>query len=228
MTLVAGSNTRREAGFSLVEMLTVLFILTLLIGLAAVSMGKMRSRSQIAATEGQVHRLGLYLESYQKIAHRFPPDGIDSVVETESGTVLQSGAAMTYALARPTPRYNVTAGGKLERIGVGEPIGEFSTGELYVDDVDEDAVELVDAWHNPFHYDRLAKGGESYSPQGSGEFHLEEPAMHEEDPRENPAAVTATGPQNPKGYDIWSHGPGGHGENSAPEGCVATWSKPTQ
>ncbi|MEM7166043.1 MAG: type II secretion system protein [Planctomycetota bacterium] len=228
MTSVAGTSVVRQRGFTLVEMLTVLFILTLLIGLVAAGIGGLKERARVKAAAAQLDRLGLHLEAYQKIAHKFPKDGLEDTVETDDGTVLQSGAAMTFALARPTPRYNVDAGGNLERIGVGDPVGEFAAGELYVDPDDENAVELLDPWMNPFHYDRLVKGGASYNIQDSGDVHLQDTKDHGDDPREDTDAVNAIGPQNPRGYDIWSHGPNGHRDNEEAAECIATWPKPTE
>ena len=218
-----------QAGFSLIEMLTVLAILTFLIGLVAVAVGGLQDRAKTKNAEAQIDRIRLHLEEFQKIAHSLPSDGIDSPVVTEAGTELQSGAALTFALARPTPRYNVTPGGKRELIGRGDPVGEFSKSELYVDPDDEDAVELLDPWLNAFHYDRL-KGRDSYSEQNSGDVHLSfrsDLDEHGEDPRQFESAVASLGPQNPQGFDVWSHGPKGHSAEEAPEDCIPSWQKPT-
>ncbi|NRA75749.1 MAG: hypothetical protein HRU16_07370, partial [Planctomycetes bacterium] len=119
------------------------------------------------------------------------------------------------------------ANGEIRIIGEEPAIGEFRSDELSAPaDDDEDARQLLDAWYEPIHYDAVSGGEISFSPQGLGETHLgwdDDEQVHSDDPREVGEGTDGLGPQNTNGFDIWSHGVGGHTEEESYEDLIRNW-----
>ena len=231
MTMSASGRPRRE-GFTLVELLVTISIVLALMGMIVVQMGKSRARAKHEATKSLIQRIELSLTEYQATAGEYPPDGMDGErVETDEGTILKSGAALTFALVNPVRARKRQPDGTFRVLGEREPLGDFTKGELdgpY--DGDPQAVELMDGFFQAFHYDRLTGGSKAYSQQDDADVHLAEESIteHALDPREEEGvAVISSGPQNLSTYDLWSHGINGHTSEERPEDVIGNWSKPT-
>lgn len=217
MTSATGSAMTRcdaveqRGGFTLIELMVVIMILTILMGLLVVVGTSMRHKARTTSTQSLIDKIALTAQNYRSKVGVFPSDGINDDVITDEGTSLQSGAALAYALTRPLKLKTKLPGGKVkvtEEKAVGSDFGEK---DLFVDPDDPDAVEFIDGWGNSLHYDNIS-GSDSFDEQNDAEFHLQECEDHGEDPREDPEIVENTGPQNSNEYDVWSHGPNGHTE----------------
>lgn len=211
------AHNRRD-GFTLIELLVVISLVVTLMGILAVYGAKLNARGYIARTEALIERLGLVMEDYKSQANGYPADGLDAPLETSAGTPLESGTALGYALTRPVQKRSVSPSGELEDAGMGDPVGEFTESEKRVSDDDPEVVEILDAWGNALRYDNLQKGKSAYSVQDM---------EYVTDPREDPEVVPTVGPQNSKGFDIWSHGPKGDSKDSDPKDVIGNWIRPS-
>lgn len=213
----------------MVELMIVIGLIVLLMGLIVVRMANVREKGKVANTDSKIRQVQIKLEEYKKLTGVYPPDGFESTVETEQGTQLFSGAALAYALAMPVPQFNITPSGERVPVGSQPPIFEFLQSDLYRDEGDPEAVELVDAWDQPMHYDDLTRGREAYNIQESADVHLMQGiADHGPDPREVEGVVMSFGPQSPGQFDIWSHGTDGHRREYRIENTIGTWARPVQ
>jgi prepilin-type N-terminal cleavage/methylation domain-containing protein len=215
------SRTEPRGGFTMVELLITISIITLLFSVLAMSGGGLKQKARIENTKSMISQLELYLDTYKSKSGAYPPDGLDGKkIYTEEGTQLMSGAALSWALTRPIDQMKRQPDGTMKAIGTTSPVAEFKQGELVdhaalgADLFDPEALEVCDAWGWPIHYDRLGGGRESYSRQDTSEVHLGwEDIGYEDvdDPRTfEGISVELVGPQNLGEFDIWSHGPSGH------------------
>lgn len=219
----------KVSGFTLIELLVVITLVLALMGIMATWGLKYLERGYIARTQSLITRLVLECEQLKERTNRFPSDGFDSEVETESGTKLTSGAALVFALSQPVKLTRVTASGRQEEIGMADPIGNVLESELELHPEDEQAAEVLDAWGWPLFYDNVAKGESAFTEQESLDTHLGFSSdSFLPDPRTDPKLVERTGLQNTRGVDIWSFGPQGNSEDASPGDYVGNWSKKNQ
>ncbi|MGE3163708.1 MAG: type II secretion system protein [Planctomycetota bacterium] len=214
-------------GFTLIELLIVISLIVMLMGILTVFGVQFQQKGYVARTEAMIDRLKLFCDHYKEKANRYPADGLDKPLETEAGTELRSGAALAYQLLRPIKVMVVDSLGQKQERGTTEQVGEFTDSEVHRLASDPAAVEITDAWGNPFYYDDLKGGASAYSPQESTDSHLEPSATTAflQDPRENADLVHRIGPQNVPNYDLWSFGKGGNSADTDPAKYYANWSK---
>ncbi|MEM7230872.1 MAG: type II secretion system protein [Planctomycetota bacterium] len=201
-------------GFTLIEVLLVVTILTSLAALVLVGGGRMIEGTQARATKSLITRLELLLERYRSETGYYPPDGIDSPVVDGNGNRLRGSAALYYALTTDK-EVEIMTGGiprviTVEALAIGE--SRFSDRELSSEDEDFPGVrEILDPFGNPVHYDNTFDG--RFMPQG-GEVHvppMDDDEDHPEDPRttstdEGKWGVVQPGKVQSKKYDLWSWG----------------------
>jgi prepilin-type N-terminal cleavage/methylation domain-containing protein len=223
-----GGISRGRHGFTLVEIMVVMAILVMLFGLIAVSIGSLTNKAADKATSALIQKVQTYLDEYHRLTGHYPPDGIDSPVETDDGETIQGSACLYYFLARKSLLLREMHAGK-KSIKEVKPLGRFLATELAPEDSDlPDVRELVDGWGTPMHYDNTEN--EKFVPQ-RGDVHREplDDDLHPVDPREGNLvvhganAVAEPGIQG-EGYDLWSHGPPGHDMDEEPTLPVASWS----
>ena len=220
------------SGFTMVELMITITIIFLLFSMLAIAAGPMRRKARTKKTDGVIYRISLSVAQYHATTGYFPPDGLDGeTVETAEGTIRKSGAALTWALTQPVRAMKKQPDGSYKAMGEQEPMGDFKEFTTpYLDD--PEAIELIDGFGEPFHYDRLTGGRSSYSVQDDGDVHVNWDAMaspvHHDDPREATGeAVENPGPQNVDEYDLWSHGMNSHTDDELPQDVLANWSVPT-
>ena len=175
MASATGSGKEaRKAGFTMIELLITISIIFLLFSMLAVSAGPMRTRAKTKNTEGMIERVSLGLKTYHSKTGGYPSDGLDSRVETDEGNRLESGAARTFALTQEIPIRKRMPDGSMRALGTEKPVSEFKESELTSPyDGDPQAMELLDGFYEPFHYDQIGRNGEQYSRQDSGGVDLE-------------------------------------------------------
>ncbi len=207
----------------MVELLIVISLILLLMAIFAVGMQNVKKKMRVSRTVSLVERVGIALESYHSAHGAYPSDGIESPVVTRDGTRLKSGAALTHALTRPMLKTRTNAAGERIVMGKSEPLLDLPQGELTKPlEGDKEAVEMVDAWGNELHYDNLSGDTGRFDEQGDGSVHLSDLDEHEEDPRTT-ELVIRDGAQSTGKFDFWSHGLGGHSEESVLEATISNW-----
>ena len=220
------TEPRRDAGFTLIEIIVVMAIIVVLVGLVLVSARGILGKGYQRNTEARIRMVEDHLEKYKELTGKYPPDGFDSPQKNDQGTKIYGSACLQYFLSRPV-RVERKIAGRLE-IKEHPPIYQFSKGELSAEDADAPgAREIVDGWGTPFHYDNTEDG--RFEAQ-SFASHLPEADedTHPEDPRtgdfivDGKNAVEKPGVQG-KGFDLWSHGEQGHETSEAKSLPLATW-----
>jgi prepilin-type N-terminal cleavage/methylation domain-containing protein len=190
---------RRQDGFTLIEILAVIAILGLLMGLAAVGIGKFKERGNIAATKGRLGELQLMIQKYDA---RFGGPPWDSLA-----------------------KYKITSNGVnegIEALYVGLHLKAFAEGdnveENLLSNTDDDTTatvyhrvagfnnslfEVKDAWGNPIAYFH-------FSDYGKRQTYRMADAPDSENPDQDVSAMHSktTGTWvNPDSYQLISAGP---------------------
>ncbi len=207
-------------GFTLVEILVVISLMTLIVTALVAATLNVGQRAYVAATQALFERIDLAAGGYKDLSGFYPPDGLDAAADGSDGTVksregreLRGAACLYEFLGRPLQIVKHGAGGKVvvERYDSTLLRGLRESELARVPEEGADVAEIRDSWNTPIHYDRL-EGENSYSEQSTGEVHLEPPEWHPADPRSEAGVmvVDADKGQNPGKYDIWSHGRHGH------------------
>lgn len=226
------SRPTSDGGFTMIELLVTISIIFFLFSILIVAAGPARERSKRKKSESLIAQVELVLGQYHSKMGHYPSDGIDETVETEDGTRLKSGAALTFAVRQPLRLFKKQPDGSMRAMGEEPPVGiDFKEGDLtapYLDD--PDARELLDGFGEPFHYDRVAGGERAFSVQDDGDVHLgweERGLIHGLDPREAAGvAVDNAGAQNIGEFDMWSHGVNGHTDDEEPGDVIGNWRVP--
>jgi prepilin-type N-terminal cleavage/methylation domain-containing protein len=212
----------RQSGFTLLEMLTVIAILTILMAIALYGIGKYRQKAYIDGTIGLLHNIASALDSYRSEFGEYPPDGFDEdepVVRKvgNSQRPIRGSQCLVYFLALPVMKETET-GSEVTRRSVG-PFLDLKESDLSgAGDLDERLndpnVEILDKWGNPIHYDRVELDARTKKPrlvdQSAASVHTSRgfvaEAMHGPDPRRRPGGGGIE-TNNAGSFDLWSHGP---------------------
>jgi len=208
MTLAPGDEMtrsfRRPQGFTIVEVLMVIAVITILFTLVMVAAAGLRRKAMTEATKSRIHALRLALDEYKTLKGSFPPDGYDFEVKNHQGRPI-TGSACLYEFLGRELQVEENVGGQVRR-SKRDPLVEFKSGYLTPESPDNPGVfEVLDGFNIPFHYDNTANG--RFDPSNQGETaHVEPVEDHPGDPREDLSVVSRRGIQRPGAYDLWSHG----------------------
>jgi prepilin-type N-terminal cleavage/methylation domain-containing protein len=202
-------------GFTLIEILTVMAIITVLFLSFTVVIPGIGDRARAQKTQAILERIEFALEAYRSEFGEYPPDGYDQSLSTPGGYSLRGSASLTYFLAWKRPDgTNDPQDFVLMKKSYAEDPGipvmvEAHNRQPYLEIEDKlltRAGEIIDGWRNPVHYDNLAYDQRTnmprYSPNPRGMHNCPDP-----DPRE---VHKPPGPFHPGTYDLWSNGKDGH------------------
>lgn len=146
--MTAMSRQRRAAGFTLVEVLAVLAILSLLMGLAIYGFGKQKERGAVVATRGAIQELELLITTFETKKGGPPPDTLAGA-KVRADNDLNEGAEALYCglHAKSFPEGNNL---REELLGNTD---EDSTATAFHREAGITALlEALDAWGNPIAY----------------------------------------------------------------------------
>ena len=203
---MVGNSWRRlhQRGFTLVEILVVLAILTLLAAVLSVSWGSFQRKAKVNATKALLKQIYVALDSYKQDFGRFPPSTLQDFKISVANSVNLGIESLVACLL--TQKKN-------------GPYLEYDTKKLTNYDKDVvanfnqsvnksgQAYEYTDVWKNPLiyihardyqNYQRVSQ----YQGRGGKVFSVQ-PAK---DPKLNNY-------YNPLTFQLWSLGPNGRNEN---------------
>jgi prepilin-type N-terminal cleavage/methylation domain-containing protein len=209
----------KRSGFTLIEVLVVMAIISILIVGIIVGVGGMRKRAMGEKTKALLNRISVALGSYHAQFRSYPADGYDRplfVMYGRNRQRVKGSTALVYFLCRPlTKLYRIGADGEIRRQTVG-PFLELKKDELSGDAartiderLDDPRTEILDAWGHPIHYDNLERELHfrandltdiNYAHSMPG---LVQGIDHWKDPRTQGGGVKA---MNDGTYDLFSHG----------------------
>ncbi|MEK7448877.1 MAG: prepilin-type N-terminal cleavage/methylation domain-containing protein [Planctomycetota bacterium] len=201
-------------GFTLIEVLVVVAIISILAGLVIPGLMKSQLKANITAVKSEIQQIGAALESYQTIFGDYPPSSLDNfgrdVVLDETNNGIESLLAC------------------LSSKNQGGPFLKEWSEERYVN-LDNDEVrvnltnwwfgdnrlrELTDKWGRPYIYFHSRDYGQSSQYTIEGEVIQCVPQQSER----------TSAYHNPVSYQLWSVGPDGLNNNGA-EDDINNWSK---
>jgi prepilin-type N-terminal cleavage/methylation domain-containing protein len=218
MTENGAKRTDSERGFTLIEILTVVGIISLLLGSIIVIAAGAGDRAKKKGTEGMLHTLSMALQRYYNEFREYPPDGYDFPVSAPNGQQLKGSACLTYFLA-----WMYSDGGDFKSFDMVKPDYSdpdhermvavhnqvpFWEGVRPMEDLNQFG-EILDRWLNPLRYDnceRTKEGTVLYSPNVQPMAGGSDP-----DPRET---LNERRPFNAGIYDLWSCGANGATEET--------------
>jgi prepilin-type N-terminal cleavage/methylation domain-containing protein len=212
-------------GFTLIEVLIVIAILSLLIGSIVVVATGVSGKAMKRGTEGILLEIAAALQGYFNEFREYPPDGYDFPVVARNGQQLKGSACLTYFLAWKyadggdfksfdLKRIEYTDSDNLREVPV-------NNNQPFWDGVKQEYLnkygEVVDKWRNPIRYDNceLDKNKKPlYSPNI-------QPMAGGKDP--DPREATNNGrPYNRGECDMWSCGANGNtDETDAKDDIIA-------
>jgi prepilin-type N-terminal cleavage/methylation domain-containing protein len=197
---------RGRKGFTIVEVLMVVAIMSLLFGLVMFATSAVRTKANLMTTKAMVNRLRDRIAAYKQLMGHCPPDGYDTEVKNAQGERVWGSAALYTALTTELTVEEKISG--QVRTTKHPPLDSYKESELTKEDESMPGVrEILDGFGLPFHYDNTEDG--KFQPERQTEnAHLDPVDNHLPDPRtsDDTDLVPKRGIQGRNSYDLWSHG----------------------
>ncbi|MSR47478.1 MAG: type II secretion system protein [Planctomycetes bacterium] len=179
--LNAGAVRDRRAGFTLVEILAVLAILSLLMALSVVGFQKFKERGYVTKTHSTMAELRMKITNYESKFGAPPPDTL-AALKVRADNDLNEGAEALFAALHLK---GFPEGDNVEEESLGNS-DEDSTATPYHRDAGvSQLLEVMDGWGNPIAY---------FAPSGYGKeqrYLMSEPA-DPNDPEQRVSAQKST------------------------------------
>ncbi len=217
-------DARKVRGFTIVEVLVVVAIMSMLFGLVMIASTAIRRRAMSRATEAMIVKLNAGLQNYYELTGHYPPDGYDTEVKNSKGVPIR-GAACLYEFMTKEFTVETRVSGQV-RTEKHDPLMKFSDKtELSGEDPEFPEVrEVLDGFGLPIHYDNTENG--IFEPQGEL-AHMVPVDNHPPDPRtsDDTDVVPKKGIQHMGAYDLWSHGDqkAHQGQKVSLTSTIGTW-----
>jgi prepilin-type N-terminal cleavage/methylation domain-containing protein len=204
--LLSSRSSGRRKGFTIVEVLMVVAIMTLLFGLVVFATTTVRNKAYLMTTKAMVSRLRDRIAAYKQLTGHCPPDGYDTEVKNAKGERVWGSAALYAALTTELTVEEKISG--QVRTTKHPALDSFKDAELTKEDESMPGVrEILDGFGLPFHYDNTEDG--KFQPERQTEnAHIDPVDNHPPDPRtsDDTEVVPKRGIQGRGSYDLWSHG----------------------
>jgi prepilin-type N-terminal cleavage/methylation domain-containing protein len=196
-----------QAGFSFIEILIVMGIISVLVGGVVVVIGLWAHRGPIFATQNTITKTRTMIENWKRIFETYPPGQVERIAlaagagqkaQTPENHVNEGIEAVYQALYWPgftsDPEWTKAEVGNTDEDKLRKAVNKLGTKDLN---------EIVDAWGNPlvyFHHNdylKYAEGGASYRTKAGDDV--------EPKPYRNDDGTFI----NPQTFQIWSMGEDG-------------------
>jgi len=137
---------RRNAGFSLIEILVVLALVGLLMGLVATGVFRFSETGRITDAQARIEALSLLVESYRDREGEYPPSRLPRMGVTDANRVNEGCEALAAALRAKS------YGGRRPNEGWLVNTDDDRSPMLSSADNSNALLELCDPWDNPLVY----------------------------------------------------------------------------
>ena len=208
---------RRSGGFTLIEILVVLTIISILAGLSMYGLLKARKSGQETAVQSDIHMLGARIENFKNAFGYYPPSSLSSI--GINGNNINDGNESLFAFLTTRKKGGPFADDLKEEGWVNADGDSLSQQQAKIvkDKVDwirgtNDLLEYVDFWGNPYVYINARDYGKTfkYQPEGGVVFQVQA--------CKNPTTATYCAPTR---YQLWSLGPDGINQNGTGDDIVS-------
>jgi type II secretory pathway pseudopilin PulG len=149
-------RSQRAAGFSMIELLTVIFLIAFMLSFLTYAMLNYMKVSKVKAARAQLQRLSLALTGYYSDMHVYPPDsgyGLPTAGGTVGGQTLYDAGGLYRYLGRSVHWLKTTPTGTVD-MGTFGPYMKFETWELkpLTDSPLGDSFQIIDPWGSAVGY----------------------------------------------------------------------------
>jgi len=207
-------SRRGRAGFTLIEVLTVIGIMSLLLATIIVVASGVGDRAKVAGTKGLLHQISMAMQRYYNEFKEYPPDGYDTPVVAPNGAQLKGSACLTYYLGWMYADSGEFKSFDMKKNDYTDPdniriVDVHGREPFWMDLKPKDNLneygEVLDKWRNPLRYDNCEK-----TKAGVVQYTQNPSVMKgggDPDPRQSDNGGKAF---NPGAYDFWSCGKNGN------------------
>lgn len=160
---VLSRNRRaRHSGFTLIEMLTVIFLIAFMLAFIAVVYVNYTKAARVRAAQAQIKEISMVLAQYYADMREYPPDsGFGEVLGSRKGQDEQGKSVILYDsgtlwryLGHEVTKYVIRDDGSQLAVGKFGPYIKFRTEQLkeYDDFLYGKSYVVVDPWYHPIGY----------------------------------------------------------------------------
>lgn len=144
MTATQDRRGRREAGFTLIEIMVVVIVLAIMAGLIVPKLSFVTDDAKIATAESKIKTISSVLELYMQKNDNLYPESLDALVNPPEDSKLTEGMLKSKDLLDPWENrflYEVSEDRRSFQLwsygADGQPEGEGANKDIYLDDPED-------------------------------------------------------------------------------------------
>ena len=147
-TGAAASGSRQSAGFTLIEVLAVILILSILMTFIVVSVGGSQRTMQIENTRAWLTQVGGMIDAYERELGKYPPSSFPADMESKPSRLNMGVEMLVITLWSRDSKWQAP---EIPEERLGNTDGD-RTKQSLTTFTSADAFELLDEWENPIAY----------------------------------------------------------------------------
>lgn len=143
MTAIQARRSRREAGFTLIEIMVVVIVLAIMAGLIVPKLSFVADDAKISTARSKISTISSMLELYRQKDDKYP-ETLDALVTPPEESKVTEGMLKSKDLVDPWENrfmYELSEDGRSYRLwsygADGQPEGEGANKDLYLDDPED-------------------------------------------------------------------------------------------